>query len=71
MRATAAEIVKVIATNRKATHDFHIHERELYWQRRGSMSQSPAAVPFGKAFGAGGTMRNVTTVRKLAAKYGV
>ncbi len=27
MRATEAEVVKVIATNRKATHDFHIHER--------------------------------------------
>ena len=27
MKATAEQIVKVIATNRKATHDFHIHER--------------------------------------------
>ena len=27
MKATEAEIVKVIATNRKATHDFRIHER--------------------------------------------
>lgn len=27
MKATADDIVKVIATNRKATHDFHIHER--------------------------------------------
>jgi SsrA-binding protein len=27
MKATASEIVKVIATNRKASHDFHIHER--------------------------------------------
>jgi SsrA-binding protein len=27
MRAAASEVVKVIATNRKATHDFHIHER--------------------------------------------
>lgn len=27
MRATRDEVVKVIATNRKATHDFHIHER--------------------------------------------
>lgn len=27
MKATADEIVKVIATNRKATHDFHIHDR--------------------------------------------
>ena len=27
MKKTAADHVKVIATNRKATHDFHIHER--------------------------------------------
>ncbi len=27
MRATASEVLKVIATNRKATHDFHVHER--------------------------------------------
>jgi SsrA-binding protein len=27
MRAAASEIVKVIATNRKATHDFRIHDR--------------------------------------------
>jgi SsrA-binding protein len=27
VKATAAEIVKVIATNRKATHDFTIHDR--------------------------------------------
>ena len=27
MKATADQIVKVVATNRKATHDFHIHER--------------------------------------------
>jgi len=27
VKATADQIVKVIATNRKATHDFHIHDR--------------------------------------------
>jgi SsrA-binding protein len=27
VRATADEILKVIATNRKATHDFHIHDK--------------------------------------------
>jgi SsrA-binding protein len=27
VKATASEIVKVIATNRKATHDFQIHDR--------------------------------------------
>jgi hypothetical protein len=34
------------------------------------MSDSVVAVPLGKVVGTGGTMRNVTTVRKLAAKYG-
>jgi len=47
-----------------------IHRREVYWLRRGSMSDSAVAVPLGKVVGNGGTMRNVTTVRKLAAKYG-
>jgi SsrA-binding protein len=27
VRATADEILKVIATNRKATHDYHIHDK--------------------------------------------
>jgi uncharacterized protein (DUF1697 family) len=49
--------------------DFRAHRRELYWQRRGLMSESTVAVPFAKAFGANGTMRSLTTVRKLAAKY--
>ena len=47
-----------------------INRREVYWLRRGSMTDSPVAVPLGKVVGNGGTMRNVTTVRKLAAKYG-
>jgi uncharacterized protein (DUF1697 family) len=49
----------------------HINEREVYWLcRAGRLTESPVAVPLGKAVGNGGTMRNVTTVRKLAAKYG-
>lgn len=49
--------------------DFYAHKRELYWMTRGSFGGSPAAVPLGKLVGTIGTMRNVTTVRKLAAKY--
>ena len=50
----------------------HIDKREVYWLcRAGRMSDSPVAVPLGKVVGNGGTMRNVTTVRKLAAKYAV
>jgi uncharacterized protein (DUF1697 family) len=70
LKTTADRALRTrIEALRSDADDFHINERELYWHRRGSMSDSPAAVPFGKAFGAGGTMRNVTTVRKLAAKY--
>ena len=68
--AADSALRKRIEALRSDADDFHIHKRELYWQRRGGMSESPAAVPFAKAFGAGGTMRNVTTVRRLAAKYG-
>lgn len=61
---------KLIALRTK-DDDFAAHKRELYWKTRGSFGQSPAAVPFGKIAGTIGTMRNVTTVRKLAAKYPV
>ena len=54
---------------RSKDDDFHAHKRELYWMTRGSFGGSPAAVPLGKLVGKIGTMRNVTTVRKLAAKY--
>jgi uncharacterized protein (DUF1697 family) len=54
-----------------ATKDdaFHARQRELFWQSRGSFSESPAAGPFGKIVGPNGTTRSVTTIRKLAAKY--
>ena len=48
---------------------FHINDRQLYWLCRGRMSDSKL---FGKvldrAIGTPATFRNVTTVRKLAAK---
>jgi uncharacterized protein (DUF1697 family) len=49
--------------------DFFVAGREIYWRTRGLISGSqikPAA--FGRAVGMDGTARNVTTVRKLAAK---
>lgn len=68
-RADKALTRKVLALQTGAD-EFHVRKREIYWMSRGSISKSPAAVPFAKAFGALGTMRNITTVRKLAAKYG-
>ena len=50
--------------------DFHVHEREIYWLclTRSSDSAFSGAL-LEKAIGMPATMRNSTTVRKLAAKY--
>lgn len=53
-----------------ATDAFQISGPEIYWCCGTPMRESPAAIPFGQRFGTMGTMRNVTTVRKLAEKYG-
>lgn len=50
--------------------EFHFHGRELYWLCRKKISESEVSwAALAKALGAGSTMRNSTTVRKLAAKY--
>lgn len=50
--------------------DFHLHEREVYWMCRTKVSESTfSGALLEKAIGAPATMRNATTVRKLAAKY--
>lgn len=51
--------------------DFHLFGRELYWYRRARLSESPLFTGglLEKMIGAPATMRNMTTVRKLAAKY--
>jgi uncharacterized protein (DUF1697 family) len=52
------------------TDDFAIHERELYWLCRTRISDSRVSgALLEKTLGLPATLRNVTTVRKLAAKY--
>jgi uncharacterized protein (DUF1697 family) len=49
---------------------FHVHGRELYWLCRVRVSESKVTGPrLEKVVGMPSTMRNITTVRKLAAKY--
>lgn len=51
-------------------NDFHFRERELYWLRRTKVGESQyAGQLFEKTLGQQVTFRNVTTVRKIAAKY--
>ena len=68
-RKPSAETARKIVALRTAVDEFHVHRRELYWGCRGRFSDSVVsgnvlertiAMPM--------TMRNVTTVRKLAAK---
>jgi uncharacterized protein (DUF1697 family) len=50
--------------------DFHVHGREFYWLRRRALGESTfAAGLFEKTLGLPATMRNITTVKKLATKY--
>lgn len=50
--------------------DFKIYGRELYWLCRTTLSQSKiSGARLEKALGMPMTMRNITTINKLAAKY--
>src|SRR5882672_1221784 len=52
------------------TDDFHLRGREVYWLRRAKFSESDiSGALLGKILGMPATLRNVTTVKKLAAKY--
>lgn len=55
---------------RTQVDDFHVHDREIYWLCRKKISESTfSGALLEKTIGMPGTMRNSTTVRKLAAKY--
>jgi uncharacterized protein (DUF1697 family) len=59
-----------VAALRNPVDDLAVHKRELYWLRRNHVGESmltPAR--FDRARLGDATTRNVTTVRKLAAKY--
>jgi uncharacterized protein (DUF1697 family) len=55
---------------RTEVDDFHIHGREIYWLTGTRISDSTfTGALLEKTIGMPATMRNATTVRKLAAKY--
>jgi uncharacterized protein (DUF1697 family) len=63
-----AGVRRAIMALRCDTDDFHANQRELYWLTETPMSDSTVARPLLKTLGKVGTMRNLTTVRKLASK---
>ena len=59
-----------LSTFRSGVDDFHVHGREAYWLCRKNMSESAfSGALLEKALGMPATMRNVNTIRRLAAKY--
>ena len=55
---------------RSDVDDFHVNGREIYWLCRKKMSDSAfSGALLEKTIGMPATLRNSTTVRKLAAKY--
>ncbi|MEP6691668.1 MAG: DUF1697 domain-containing protein [Gemmatimonadaceae bacterium] len=59
-----------VAAFRSDIHDFHVQGRELHWLSRVSVLESKvSAARLERAIGAPMTLRNVTTVRKLAARH--
>ncbi len=61
-----------ILSFRSACDDFAVHGREVYWTTAGPMSDSKFSnAVMERALKTRATFRNVTTVSKLAAKYGM
>ena len=53
-----------------AVDDFHVHGREVYWLSRKKLGESKfSGALLERTLGARATLRNSTTVRRLAAKY--
>ncbi len=65
-----AEAQQRLMTFRTEADDFHVQGRELYWLRRKPISESTfSGALLEKTIGMPATLRNSTTVKKLAAKY--
>lgn len=55
---------------RSGMDDFHVHGREIYWLRHPPASASVfSGAVLERGLGKQATLRNVTTVRKMAAKF--
>jgi uncharacterized protein (DUF1697 family) len=66
----SAEVQAKVAGCRTPTDEFHVHEREVYWLCHKRFSESPfSGAKLEKALGMPTTLRNLSTVRNLVAKY--
>lgn len=65
-----AEATRKLLSFADEVDDFHVRGREVYWLSRKKVGESKfSGALLEKTLGAQATVRNSTTVRKLAAKY--
>jgi uncharacterized protein (DUF1697 family) len=78
-RFNVAFLTKPLATTRKKAlmalrsgdEDFHVHGREIYWLSQVMQSESEISNGvFEKTLGQRSTVRGISTVRKMAERYG-
>jgi uncharacterized protein (DUF1697 family) len=68
--APPAAAVAALMKCRSDVDDFHVHGREAYWLAGVPMSQTSfSGAKLERALGMPATLRNVTTVRRMAAKF--
>ena len=68
--APGPSVARAVAALRNDVNDFAVRDRELYWLRRSHLMQAiSSGPPLEKLVGSPMTMRNVNTIRRLAAKY--
>jgi len=67
------EVEHQVAALHTPTDEFHCHGREIYWLCRTRLSESTlfSSTLLARTIGLPNTMRNITTIKKLTAKYPV
>ena len=71
-QAPDANAVKALEAARQPTDTFHMRGRELYWLSTIGQGQSKTSnAVFEKTLGMHSTLRGITTIRKMAEKFGV
>lgn len=69
--APTAEATQKLLGFRSDANDFHVNGREAFWLSRMRLSESGfSGAALERTLGMAATARNITTVKKLAAKYG-
>ncbi len=64
-----AAAVNSLQDSRSSMNEFRVHGREVYWLRHLDAAGAYSPVPLDRAFGEPFTIRSMSTVKKIAAKF--